>query len=326
MIAAENRSVHPGIPGVPWWAAILIAATATATGAVLDAGGRELTSVFAVLYALGCLTAVLVVRQSALFTAVVQPPLILFVAVPGANYLFHRAEIAGIKDLLINCGYPLIERFLLMFCTAVAVLLIGMARWYFGSAKRHPTTSTPAPKSTPAAAAAAVPAAVAGFFAAFRSAISGRRDPDAQTAERSVRHSRAVGPDAPRPPRAPRAPRERPSSPRRSRHTRPPMDDIGGPAPQARRRRGESRQDADHRYRPPLEYGPLPRDPRGREAAREYPSRNQPVDHYGEPPRRPRAAEPSTHHPVSNVRYRGAPGAGDDHDPWRPSPRDNRRQ
>ena len=93
------------------------------------------------------MAAVLAVRQSGIFTAVVQPPLILFVAVPTAYFLFHRAEIAGIKDILINCGYPLIERFLLMFTTSVAVLLIGMARWYFGAADR-------AGKATPKAGAA----------------------------------------------------------------------------------------------------------------------------------------------------------------------------
>ena len=38
----------------------------------------------------------------------------------------------GVKDLLINCGYPLIERFPLMFFTSAIVLLIGLARWYYG--------------------------------------------------------------------------------------------------------------------------------------------------------------------------------------------------
>ena len=67
-----------------------------------------------------------------MFTAVIQPPLILFCAVPGAYWLFHGAKFTGIKDLLINCGYPLIERFPLMLGTAGGVLLIGLVRWYFG--------------------------------------------------------------------------------------------------------------------------------------------------------------------------------------------------
>ena len=71
------------------------------------------------------MAAVLAVRQSGIFTAVIQPPLILFCAVPGAYFLFHGAKFTGIKDLLINCGYPLIERFPLMLFTSAGVLLIG---------------------------------------------------------------------------------------------------------------------------------------------------------------------------------------------------------
>ena len=72
----------------------------------------------------------LAVRQSGVFTAVIQPPLILFCAVPGAYFLFNGAKFTGLKDLLINCGYPLIERFPLMLFTSAAVLMIGLARWY----------------------------------------------------------------------------------------------------------------------------------------------------------------------------------------------------
>ena len=131
-MTADNRSAHPNIPGVPWWGAVLIAVVASAAGFAVDAGSGELTAVFATLFVLGCLTAVLAVRRSGLFTAVIQPPLILFVAVPGAYFLMHQDSIEGLKDILINCGYPLIERFPLMFFTSAGVLLIGLARWYFG--------------------------------------------------------------------------------------------------------------------------------------------------------------------------------------------------
>jgi len=142
-IAIDHRSAYPNLPGVPWWGAVLVALTLTAAGFAFDAGSgkKDLTTVFAALYMVGCVVAVLTVRQSGVFTAVVQPPLILFVAVPGSYYLFHHSEIQGIKDIAINCGYPLIERFLLMFSTTVLVLLIGMARWYFGSARRAGATT-----------------------------------------------------------------------------------------------------------------------------------------------------------------------------------------
>ena len=108
---------------------MLLAVTLTAIGFAYDAGSgdKELSTVFAASYALGCIFAVLAVRQSGIFTAVIQPPLILFVAVPSAYFLFYGAQLTGIKDTLINFGYPLIERFPLMFFTSAAVLLIGMA-------------------------------------------------------------------------------------------------------------------------------------------------------------------------------------------------------
>ncbi len=88
----------------------MLAVTATAIGFAYDAGtgDKELSAFFTFCYVAGCVLAVLGVRRSGIFTAVIQPPLILFVAVPGAYFMFHSDKIAGIKDLLINCGYPLI--------------------------------------------------------------------------------------------------------------------------------------------------------------------------------------------------------------------------
>ena len=132
-MAADHRSIIPGIPGVPWWAAVVVAVTGVAVGFAFDAGsGKELTIVFSGLYVAGCVAAVLAVRQSGIFTAVIQPPLILFCAVPGAYFLFHGAKFTGVKDLLINCGYPLIERFPLMLFTSAGVLVLGLIRWYLG--------------------------------------------------------------------------------------------------------------------------------------------------------------------------------------------------
>jgi hypothetical protein len=131
--------VHPNFPGVPWWGAVLLAGTFTAVGFAFDAGSgdRQLSAVFSACYVLGCLLAVLAVRQNSVFTAVIQPPLILFASVPGAYFLFHGGQLSGLKDLAINCGYPLIERFPLMFFTAATVLLIGMGRWYLGMSARR---------------------------------------------------------------------------------------------------------------------------------------------------------------------------------------------
>ncbi|MBS9534694.1 hypothetical protein KIH27_13960 [Mycobacterium sp. M1] len=137
-VAADHRSVLPSVPGLPWWGAVAVALFASAVGFAFDAGSgdKELTTVFTTLYVLGCVVAVLAVRQSGVFTAVIQPPLILFCTVPGAYWLFHGAGFPGVKNILINCGYPLIERFPLMLFTAAAVLLLGMIRWYLGMMTR----------------------------------------------------------------------------------------------------------------------------------------------------------------------------------------------
>ena len=129
---------------------MLLAVTMTAVGFAFDAGSgdKELSMVFAASYALGCIFAVLAVRQTGIFTAVIQPPLILFVAVPTAYFLFHGAQFTGIKDTLINFGYPLIERFPLMFFTSAAVLLIGMARWYYGMSSRRGAARSTAKETT----------------------------------------------------------------------------------------------------------------------------------------------------------------------------------
>ena len=192
-MAADNRSAHPNIPGVPWWGAVLIAVGASAAGFAVDAGSGngELTAVFATLFVLGCLAAVLAVRRNGLFTAVIQPPLILFVMVPGAYFLMHHDSIEGLKDILINCGYPLIERFPLMFFTSAAVLLIGLARWYLGqasgqSASRDDTATAGQSTRGGTVKAGRLPAMVAALF--------GGRSTTTATPAKAAKTAKAGGP------------------------------------------------------------------------------------------------------------------------------------
>lgn len=320
---------------------MLIATLATAVGFAFDAGSgnRELSGVFAALYLMGCVAAVLAVRQEAIFTAVVQPPLILFVSVPGAYFLFHLSDIQGIKDILINCGYPLIERFLLMFTTSVIVLLIGMARWYFGDAARPaPVTSGQAAAKSTAAVGAA-----AGVLAAIKTKLSELSMPTRGSAAHDDAEPRKHAIDRDTTTRRrqdPRRPTKR-TAPTRSRHVRPPLDDDLAPPP-SRRRPTHAREDDDFadgppprrraprdpsRRPPPPEYLRDPREPRQPRQRSPYerpmprPERyGPPVDPYPgvdpydgapPPPRRRPAPASGTHHPVSKVRYRGA-DAGDD--------------
>lgn len=324
---------------MPWWGAVVIAVTATTIGFAFDAGSgnKELTSVFGALYFIGCVAAVLAVRQNSVFTAVVQPPLLLFVAVPSAYYLFNSANINGIKDILINCGYPLIERFLLMLTTSVVVLLIGAARWYFGSRA--------AVDADEDSAVADAKPAFAGLRTKISALINGTDPEDldetGEPAQRprahGVERSAAARKSGSRRSASSRNPKR--AQPTRSRHARPPIDDLDAEAPRRRRPArdlGEGTEPPRRRPRPPREqreprkpgsrssreYRPRERDTRDRDPRdrdlydrpRRRPNRYDsydPAESYDPPPPRPRrpaggSGSGSTHHPVSRVRYRGS--------------------
>lgn len=309
-MTASRRSIHPNIPGVPWWGAAVIAVTATAVGFAFDAGSanKELTDVFSALYVIGCVAAVLAVRQSGIFTAVIQPPLILFCTVPGAYWLFHGARISGLKDLLINCGYPLIERFPLMLFTSAGVLLIGMIRWYLGMS---------APSTATTEADTATGERISALLAKLASMIGGESAKPAHTGK-TAKTTRARRTDTTR-----GRPAKRPAA-TRSRHGRPSPDDTPQRMPERSRRRRPAQardvdpaepprrsripRDPDLRGRPPRE---VRRDPHARRSSTS--SRSSRFDPYEEPyepaPPRRRAAPTgttATHHPISRVRYRGA--------------------
>jgi len=346
-VAADHRSIIPGIPGMPWWAAVVVAVTGCAVGFAFDAGsGKDLTIVFSVLYISGCVAAVLAVRQSGIFTAVIQPPLILFCAVPGCYWLLHGAKFTGLKDLAINCGYPLIERFPLMLLTAAGVLVIGLVRWYLGigirSQAKAAADATPATKAS--AAGAARNTGRPGLVARLMSLVDRERTHDG-TADKAVkprprehaveRSARATSAERRGTARRPAASQER--------RPRPPLDvrasledgpDLARDRAQRRRptrtreadapepsRRDRLPRDPDLRGRPPRE---MRRDPHARGARPT--SRGSRFDPYEPmepvepgPPRGSRTngatGVPGTHHPISRVRYRTSNGAEDHNEP-----------
>jgi hypothetical protein len=342
-VAADHRSALPRVPGIPWWGAIVLGATCTAIGFAYDAGSgaQDLSAVFAVFYVAGCLLAVLAVRQSGVFTAVIQPPLLLFASVPTAYYLFHSSEVGGIKDLLINCGYPLIERFPLMFFTSAVVLIIGLARWYMSLSARRGVATTDddaeepeKPKRARARARATVDETT--VLEAVEETPKRRKRERERPAERPSRVAAAEPEEIAEPPRRPRkSARPAPAAgTSRSRHARPPETEFGEPAPRPRRRpaspagppvdpepRRRPRTPSSREPRrnlPPID-SPSARAPHERPERRERPRRaeyERPERGERQEPRRRRASDyefdgfegrptNGTHHPVSRVRYRG---------------------
>lgn len=343
---ADRRSIHPNIPGVPWWGALLIAFAATAIGYAIDAGHNELTHVFAGFYIAGCVIAVLVVRQSGVFTAVIQPPLILFCSVPGAYWLFHGRKVANLKDLLINCGYPLIERFPLMLGTAGGVLLIGLIRWYLGMSRRKPAADAPdqAVANTGKPDAPKTSAGKNPLFGGIGKALNSmlglnsrhrESQADELAAEAALMHA---GNAAPRTGRASRSNRSAARTSRsRSRHARPPLDEQHEPAmeqprrsarrdqppprdfdpaepPRRARRRPRPEGDSeftDFRTQAPRE---MRREPRPRRDPQERPARGgrfEPYDRYDPAPERFKPYGPQVRRPAPN----GTNGANPTHHP-----------
>lgn len=335
-VAADHRSIIPWIPGVPWWAAVVIAVIGCAVGFAFDAGsGKELTTAFSGLYVAGCVAAVLAVRQSGVFTAVIQPPLILFCTVPGSYWLFHGARYTGIKDLLINCGYPLIERFPLMLFTSAGVLLIGLVRWYLSIATR-PRAAATAEATDVAGADAASEGGRLGLATRLMSFLNRASTDDeavdkaaksrarrVHAVERSARSALADRGRTGRSPAASRARRPRPpvedgpDPARRRRPTRPRDSDAAEPP-----RRGRVPRDPDLRGRPPREIRRDPHARGGRPTGRS--SRfdpYEPVEPFEPaPPPAPRRRSmangaTTTHHPISQVRYRTSNGAEEHNEP-----------
>lgn len=115
-----------------------IAVGATFLGFVIDAArGNELTSAFACLYLIGVVAAVVLVRYRGLFTASVQAPLILFVAVPMSYQYFTENPGTGLKDILLNVAIPLVNRFPLMLLGTVLALALAGARVFMKRQSSH---------------------------------------------------------------------------------------------------------------------------------------------------------------------------------------------
>lgn len=126
------------MPGVPAWGAVAIAGGATFLGFVLDAArGTELTSAFSSLYIIGVVVAALLVRYRGLFTAMVQAPLILFVAVPLSYQYFTENPGTSLKDILLNVAIPLVNRFPVMLLGTVLALGIGALRVFLKRQNSH---------------------------------------------------------------------------------------------------------------------------------------------------------------------------------------------
>jgi hypothetical protein len=115
--------------GVPWWAAVCCALGLAAAGAFLDIERLGRLSIpFQACYFLGCLLAVVVVQRQGLFGPMVQPPLILAVAVPSVILAAGDHPPRGMVSTAVTVATPLIDSFPLMAITTGFTLAIGVFR------------------------------------------------------------------------------------------------------------------------------------------------------------------------------------------------------
>ncbi|CCQ15358.1 Hypothetical membrane protein [Rhodococcus sp. AW25M09] len=148
-VPLAHRSILATLPGVPAWGAVAIAVGLTFLGFLVDAArGTELTGAFAFFYILGCIAAVVLVRYRGLFTAMVQAPLILFVAVPLSYQYFTEDPGTGLKDILLNVAIPLVNRFPLMLLGTVAAVGLGALRIMLKRQNTHAAAVRRSPKSS----------------------------------------------------------------------------------------------------------------------------------------------------------------------------------
>ncbi|HEY3259536.1 MAG TPA: DUF6542 domain-containing protein [Pseudonocardiaceae bacterium] len=163
----QDGSALSSVRGIPWWAAVLLALAFTGIGVFADLERiNRLGIIFQGCYFAGCLLAVMWVQRRGLFGPMVQPPLILALAVPGVVL----ASGGGVGDSLtakaLAVGTPLINGFPTMAITTGVTVLIGFVR----IARQHPPRQARVAASRSAASRSA-----AGRSAAGRSTAARRR-------------------------------------------------------------------------------------------------------------------------------------------------------
>lgn len=296
------------MPGIPAWGAVVLAIGACVLGFLVDSLRiGEPGATFAVLYVLGCTLAVVAVRRRGLFAAMVQPPLLMIVAVPVAYQTTGDDAGSSLKDLVLTVAVPLVNRFPLMFLTTMLVLGIGAARLLLD--RPHPARARTADRAT------RTPRTATEKPAARRPEKAARPDtpPRPSRSRAETRRARTDAPAARRMRGTPRDDRAHSANPTTGRRAR--IDD-------GRRGDREPRRSAEPRRNPePPREGrsyrdaPTYREPRPYSEPRPYtdtpthrePHREPHRETYREPrpyPERRTGAENIAPHPTPRVRYR----------------------
>ncbi len=139
-LAPADASAIPGIRGLHSWGAVLVAVVFTAVGVVLNlntdlAAGQATGWGLKILFVAGVVLAALAVRRGAIFTAMVQPPLV-FAAGMIIGGLLHGSG-------LVNTGIDLVKAFPLMLVGTAAAIIIGLIRLVAQPLRGHSRSGRP---------------------------------------------------------------------------------------------------------------------------------------------------------------------------------------
>jgi hypothetical protein len=133
-----ERSLLTSVLGIPPLAAVGLAFGFTALGVFVDLQRiGTVGAVFDVLYFAGCVLAMTWVRRRNLFAPLVQPPLLLAVAVPAIALLGSGAGAGDPGQTLLAVGAPLVNSFPTMAVTTAVVLTLGVVRLVVQREKRE---------------------------------------------------------------------------------------------------------------------------------------------------------------------------------------------
>src|ERR1700754_1648300 len=126
----SQRSVLGAVLGLRPVVAIGLGAALTAVGVLVDLTWvGSLGTVFTICYISGCLLAAAWVRRDGLFGPLVQPPLLVAVAVPAVVLLGGSPRPGqGVTERLLVIGAPLVNAFPVMAGTTAAVVALGVLR------------------------------------------------------------------------------------------------------------------------------------------------------------------------------------------------------
>jgi hypothetical protein len=144
-----ERSLITSVLGIPPLAAVGLAFGFTALGVFVDLQRiGTVGGVFQALYFSGCVLAMVWVRRRNLFGPLVQPPLLLAVAVPAIVLLGDGGSTAaGAGQTLLVVGAPLVNSFPTMAVTTGVVLALGIARFVLQRAPRTPRDDERPPRN-----------------------------------------------------------------------------------------------------------------------------------------------------------------------------------